>query len=549
MMKEMKILLFLDRFKGLFVRNGIEYDVMRRILQVKLMMDGRRVPTIISQSAKKKKEESNQNKFYSSLWIYVLMGLILLPFILIENEYVFQMSVVFGIMMFMIMTSVISDFSSVLLDVRDKNILSSKPIKRETISAAKTIHIFIYLFFLTISLTGPALVVSLFSHGIFFFLIFLAEVILMDLLIIVMTAFIYYFILRFFDGEKLKDIINYVQIALSAGIAIGYQLVARLFSVVDFNIVFTPKWYQFFIIPIWFGAPFEVLLHHSGNTYFIIFSALAVIVPIVSIIVYRQLMPAFEQNLQKLSNHHGKGKKENRRFQNAMAKILCTSREERVFFRFAFDMMKNERDFKLKVYPSVGFSFIFPYIFIFNDLRTQGLAGISSGKLYLCLYFTALLIPTIAMMMKFSGRHKASWIYKVIPLPYLAPIFKGALKAALVKLFLPLFLINSLVFSFLFGVRILPDLIIVFLSVLLFSIVCFRMMRDALPFSEGYEAVQQNEGFKIFFLLLGLGVFALIHFAITFVSYGIYAYLALLLLANVLAWKKGLSVSWREVLY
>ena len=43
---------------------------------------------------------------------------------------------------FMVMTSMISDFSSVLLHIRNRNILFTKPIDRKTINAAKIVHIF-----------------------------------------------------------------------------------------------------------------------------------------------------------------------------------------------------------------------------------------------------------------------------------------------------------------------------------------------------------------------------------------------------------------------
>ena len=56
------------------------------------------------------------------------------------------------------MTSMISDFSSVLLDIRDSNILYPKPIDRKTVSAAKLIHIIIYLSLLTVALVRPSLI-------------------------------------------------------------------------------------------------------------------------------------------------------------------------------------------------------------------------------------------------------------------------------------------------------------------------------------------------------------------------------------------------------
>ncbi|MEQ2464492.1 hypothetical protein [Niallia hominis] len=53
-MREFTILKFFDRFKGLFLKIGIDYSVLRTILQVKLTMDQRKLPTIFSQSNQRK---------------------------------------------------------------------------------------------------------------------------------------------------------------------------------------------------------------------------------------------------------------------------------------------------------------------------------------------------------------------------------------------------------------------------------------------------------------------------------------------------------------
>lgn len=138
-MRDFKVLKLLDKFKGFFENLGVDYYIMRKILQIKLIMDGRRVPTAISSSSKKK----NENSFLKSLWIYGLMGIIMVPFVIMGKNFIFQMSFVFGMLMFMVMTSLISDFSSVLLDIRDKNILFSKPIDNKTLSTAKVVHVLI----------------------------------------------------------------------------------------------------------------------------------------------------------------------------------------------------------------------------------------------------------------------------------------------------------------------------------------------------------------------------------------------------------------------
>ncbi|MCY6369323.1 hypothetical protein [Clostridium ganghwense] len=550
-MKEFKVLKFLDKFKVLFEKFGVDYEIMRKILQMKLVMDGRRIPTIMNKS-NKNKEKEEENSFFKSLGLYAFFGLIIVVLIIPKTNLIFQMSCVFGILMFMIMTTLISDFSSVLLDIRDKNIIFSKPVNNKTINAAKFIHVFIYMFSLTIAFSGLALVVSLIRHGFIFFILFLFELILMDLFIIVLTAFLYLGILKFFDGEKLKDVINYIQIALSIVVSIGYQLIGRLFNIIDINIVFTPKWWQYFIIPMWFAAPFSCILENSRNTYYIIFSILAIAVPVIAILIYIKLVSSFERNLQKLNVNSGKTDKRKKKLFYKLSNVFCSNKQEQIFFRFTYYMIKNEREFKLKVYPSLGLAFIFPFLFIFME-RGEGkgfsewLSYMASTKYYLNIYFCALLLPTVVMMMKYSGKYKGAWIYKVMPIKEAASIFKGTLKAAIIKLIVPIYLFQSLIFIIIFGIKIVPDLVLVFINMMFFTIICFKSMRKSLPFSASFQSTQQSEGFIIIPLMILLAALAGIHYKCTFTNLGVYIYMAVMFIVDIFLWKKSFNISWKKV--
>lgn len=204
-MKELRILKLLDRFAFIFKMLGADYILMRKILEIKLVMDGRRIPTVLNNN-KEADGSKEKNHFLSSLWVYTLMGAITIPFIIMGDHYIFQMSLVFGIYLFMIMSTLISDFSSVLLDLRDKNVLLSKPVNAKTVSMAKAVHVFIYMSYISVAFAGIPIVVSLVRHGVLFALIFVCEIILADLFIVAVTALIYLLVLKVFDGEKLKDI-------------------------------------------------------------------------------------------------------------------------------------------------------------------------------------------------------------------------------------------------------------------------------------------------------------------------------------------------------
>ncbi|WP_096273300.1 hypothetical protein [Paucisalibacillus globulus] len=535
-MSEIRILRILDPFQSVFRKMNIDYSVMRKILEVKLTMDQRRVPTILSQNAKKK--EGNQ--FLKSLWIYALYGLLLVPFVFLGDNYLFQVSIMAGIAMFILMTSMISDFSSVLLDVRDKVILHTKPVNSRTISAAKIIHIAIYLTLLTGAFVAIPAIVSLVVEGFSYFLLFILTILLIDLFVLAFTALIYMFVLQFFDGEKLKDIINYVQILLAVAVVVGYQIIIRLFDVVDLEYVYDFSWWHALIPPVWFGAPFEMLLNQTFSSEMIILSLFAVFGPILSIILYYVLMPSFERNLQKLMEESSTKKKKKRSLQDFFEKVVCFSREERLFYRFASIMISRERDFKLKVYPSLGMAFVFPLIFLFNNLSFQSFEELGQGRSFLTIYFANVMIGTVVYMVQFSAKYKGAWIFQTTPIQKQSIVYSATLKAFFMKLYLPLLLLLSILYIWIFSFRIVLDLMVVMTSALLNILIAYKIFNNGkYPFTEPIESAQQGGGAtgKIIILMLFVAAFTIIHLIVSFIPFAIYIYLVLLITLTAVLWK------------
>jgi len=540
-MQEFRVLKILDRCQWLFAKVGVDYPVMRKILQVKLLMDRRRVPTVLTMMSKKKQQDdmlTETNYFGKSLLVYGFIGCMMIPFLMLGNQPMLQMSIIFSMMLFMMTTSMISDFSSVLLDVRDKSILSTKAVHPRTISMAKALHIGNYLVIITAVLMAPVWIVSIIRYGVLFGVVFLVEIILLDLLILVLTALVYFGVLRIFDGEKLKDMINYVQIGLSVGLVIGYQLVIRSFDLVQINFNWVPAWWNMLLPPIWYAAPFA-LLQGATDSYLIAMTILAICVPILAVAVYIRQLPKFEQHLMKLTYQGGDGKGASRPGLQALAKVLCTSREEQAFFRFVLRMFGSEREFKLKVYPSLGIAFILPFILLFNTLRSGGFAEMSSSSLYYAIYFGLTIIPTCIAMARFSGRHKGAWIYHVAPVQDITAFHRAVTKAVLLRMFMPVFLVQALIFILLFGGHIILDLFIVLLNAIVYTSLCYKYMSKSLPFSEPMAESQQAAGWGIVPYLLMIAPFVVVHYGSTLLPYGPYLYLAVLVVISILIWTGG----------
>ncbi|MGO1367845.1 hypothetical protein [Senegalia sp. (in: firmicutes)] len=528
-MKDYKILKFLDLFKKIFVKLGIDYQVMREILKVKLTLDTRRSQSVMVSDNNNIDEEKNQ--FLKSLPIYLIFGLPLIFFVTMDISYIFSMSLLFGIFMFFMMTSLVSDFSSVLLDIRDKNIILTKPVESITLNMAKIIHILYYVSMITLALVLPSLIVSIFSKGIVFFLLYLATIILLDLFIIMLTALLYLLILKLFSGEKLKDIINYVQIALTIAITLSYQVIGRLFDISELlEINFNPTWWSGLLPPVWFASVFELLIARNTNTFIVIYSLLALIIPIVSIIIYIKLIPSFERNLQKL-NDEDTNKKRKHRFSNSLSNIISRTKEEKTLFDFSSNIMKNERNFKLRVYPNLGFSMIFPFIMAFSS-------GTSS---ILTIYFVGFAFLTILQLIKYSDSYKAAWIYKFFEIDE-NTIYRATLKSVFMNLITPIFILISIIFFFILKENILIDLMIAYISLNLGFLLLFITGPKTLPFTEKFGAVKDKgsilDAFRMLFILGGL---ALAHFIAGMFPYGKYIYLLVIIIVDIIAWRKALK--------
>lgn len=533
-MKDFASLRVLDRFRTVFLKLDIDYDMMRRILQLKLTMDSRRMPPIFNGSKVKK----DGNQFLKSLWIYGLFGLILLtPFLFLGNSFLFSFTIMFSTLFLILMTSMISDFSAVLLDIRDKNILQPKPISNRTINAAKTMHILIYIVLLTGSFVAIPLVVSIFKFGILFALLFLLEIILISCLTVIFTAFVYLFILRFFSGEFLKDVINYVQIFLAIGMTVSYQLIARIFDIANLDIGYSFAWWHLFLPPFWYAAPLELFFNGNDAFYTIVFSVLAIIIPIFAVLLYVRLMPAFENYLAKLQSDSNRRKKKARRLTTFWSKVLCRTSEEKVFYRFSSIMLKEERELKLKIYPMLGFAVVFPFIMLFNNLRFSSYEEVASGNSFMVIYFALIFVPSVIPMLEFSNYYKAHWIFYVAPIPTRATVYSATLKATIINYFMPILIPLSIVFLWIFSFRIWLDIIIALLVAVGLTIVSYWIfIKDPFPFSNTPKQAQDNSMIKVFGSMFLVGVMAFVHMIVTIVSLE-WLYILVLIISISIGWK------------
>ncbi|MBU3215134.1 ABC transporter permease [Clostridium estertheticum] len=551
-MKNFTVLKILDKFQFIYVKLGVNYKVMRMILQIKLTMDGRRVSNVMGKN--KKSDESRDKNNYLSLLMFnavisIFIGLIMnsdMPAMKATN-------IVIGINLFMMISLMISDFSAVLLDVTEKSILLPKPIDNKTFNAAKTTHICIYLSGLTLSLNLIPLLIGTIKYGALFFIVFFIENILSVLIVITLTSLLYTLVLKFFDGEKLKDIINYFQILLAFVFAFGYQLVARVFNVSNMNSEYIPKLWHVILPSMWFAAPFGILIDGNKQPILMYLLVLAVVGPIVLIMLYfKKVVPYFEKNLEKLNSKGGTVSRRSENRKEFIAGLVCKDNIEKSMFKFTQNMIATERNLKLKVYPTLAMAVFMPVLFMFMDRNGKSLLdNIQNGfggKIHLLIYISIFLLCFCTAFINNSDSFKGAFIYKVLPIENPGVILKGAVKGTIFKLIIPLYLLDSIVFLILKGPSIIIDLVVMFLVLLILSLVYFKLSNKAMPFSVKFATTDSGKLImpSIITSLL-LGIFAGIHIAIRNNIIFICVYGIVLLIVNVILWKTSFNVSWKDI--
>jgi hypothetical protein len=552
-MKNFTVLVMLDKFKVIYEKLGVNYKTMRMILQIKLTMDGRRVSTVMRNN-KKADDSKDKNNYLSLLTMNLFMSIFIGLIMVSGMASMVATNIVIGINLFMMVSLMISDFSAVLLDVGEKNILLPKPIDSKTFNAAKTTHICIYLMGLSLSLNLIPLAFGTFKYGPLFFVIFSIESILAVFIVIAVTALLYTLVLIFFDGEKLKDIINYFQILLAFVFAFGYQLVIRVFNPINMNSEYVPKFWHALLPSMWFAAPFGIYIDGNKQSFLIFLFALGVVGPIFLITIYiKAVVPYFEKNLQKLNENGGNVSKTSENRKEFIARLVCRDKVEKSMFKFTQNMIATERNLKLKVYPTLAMAVFMPVLFIFME-RGNGKSFMDNvqtgygGKIHLLMYMSIFLLCFCTAFINNSDSYKGAFIYKVLPIENPDIILKGAIKGTIFKLIIPLYILEATVFLILKGPTIIIDLIVMFLALLILSLVFFKLSNKAMPFSIKFATADSVKLIRPSIITsMLLGVFAIIHIVIrnNMVFVGIYA--GVLLIVNVILWRISFKVSWKDI--
>ena len=218
-------------------------------------------------------------------------------------------------------------------------------------------------------------------------------------------------------------------------------------------------------------------------------------------------------------------------------------------------MISTERKFKLKLYPTLGFAVIFPFLMFINSFSkyesfSQAFNEFSKGNYYFSIYLSILMLAANIELLSQSEKYKGAWIYKVLPIDKPRKIQKGVLKGFILRYIFPVFSSICIIFLVICGLRILPDTIVMFLSLLILMVVMQSLYKKELPF---YKDFQSNGGSSIITFIISSIVTVILFGSHKFIrgfieyNFAIYIYMGILIIINIILWKSMFNISWNEI--
>ncbi|MEL6675716.1 MAG: hypothetical protein AAFR61_26145 [Bacteroidota bacterium] len=522
-------------FKPLLKRMGVNTDQLWLLLRTKLTLDNRRSSPMQGNS------KPTKNRLGLMGFLYIFLGLYIGLLISMMESLFTSMVIFHSFLMVMIAVSMISEFTTVLFDTRDNDILLPRPIDSRTLAVSRILHIGLYLLFIGFSLGLVGIITSFVKFGLAGGLSVLFSIALNILFTLFLTNLFYLGMMRLATGERLKDILVYFQIFMAILFFGGYQIMPELMEMDALETyALIPTGWTLLAPPAWLAGLNEVMgMGNTGGIYLAL-AALAILMPILGLwLVVRVFAPTFSHRLGQLAaaggnDPQGKGNlKSDGSYPvgSWLGKVLMREQIERTSFNLTWRLSGRERLFKQSVFPAFGYMLVFIFMPFFSNWSELGekLVAWQSGDYFLFPIYMGMMVgSSIAMSLGFGEKNEVDWWFRAMPIDRPGSVYFGALHAVMFRYMVPFQLLVSLGVGFFWGPQVIDDLIFGFLVQWMVMMLQFRQMAT-FPFSQARETQQGSKNFGRFALtMMGVGLMVGVHYLLLQVSWGVGAGLVIL---------------------
>jgi len=410
--------------------------------------------------------------------------------------------------------SVLIEFGLAVISPDDFQVLAHRPISSRTFFAVKSSNLLFYVLLLGTSLNlVPALVgVAVRESQWHFPLAYFLVASVASVFVAGTMVALYGLLLRTLRYERLKDLLVYAQIAFSFVFFFGFQLFPRLLG--DVN-AFTAQdivhsWALAFP-SVWFAGVVEVMLGNIiGQT--LTLTALAVIVCVVILpLALKNVSLDYSEQLGRIAASSSKTKSAAAVTRRSgvsawFNRLLLRDSEERAFFYFFLRMFRRNRLLKLQILPNFGVAIAMMAVALLQGDKLQ-------NPFEKTTFSMAAMFPVIAFVfagmgvtvaLPYSDEYQGGWIFPVAPIGNRAKILTALKKVVVLLLFVPLFVINWILFAYFWPWRDALSQSVYALVIGLFALQLLLFMVGDFPFSRKLEKGAASKRFMFAFVIYGI---------------------------------------------
>ncbi|TXF91652.1 hypothetical protein FUA23_00270 [Neolewinella aurantiaca] len=521
---------------------GADPKAIYLILKAKLLMDDRG-GMMMGQRQKRKKGME-----YMTFIFIGIFGLCLVGLFMITEHYATAVGLGFSMWVAFIGMMLITEMSENLFDQRDLYVLLSRPINDFTLSISRILHIAVFAGKFGLCLGLPTLVyLAVFAGAWPAFVYFLLSILT---IVITMTGTLvfYLLLLRHVDSAKLKKIVGYFQIVATFFFFIAYQLPSLIGDVkVLQNIVVVGKPLGFTFPGLWLGGLYEAMTTTTASPLAYAQGLLALIAAGTGLWFYIRQSRGYADRLLQLRVAGAENAAEPQGttstsgskspVRDFLAGWLTRPNQERVSFRFHWNVMLRDMGFKQRTYPSLVYLPVILVITIFRDaFMGEEEFSLGDGMMLMLLYFLLWILLIPLGQTKYSENYRSSWIFEATANPYPNRIYYGQFMAVLGMFYLPMALLIYTAVLIYWGPSHWIDILLAMGTTLLFTLVYNQTDKDA-PFSRSKEDAKfGNIGPFLLVAFLG-SIFGFGHWALQLFPY-------VLMAATVVVWCVLLGWIW-----
>lgn len=528
----------LNIFRPLFTRLGIDYKQMCSIVIAKL--------TVNNRIEKNRNGKQNANNTMLKQGIIVsLSGPLLFFFALRTSSLPSALLLFHALLCFTVFINFLSEYSQLLFNKNDNEILQRLPISSKTILSARIISMLIHILFITLCLSVIPFLVVIIWQGVLTGLLFSVSVILNTIFSLLFANIFYVGIMQYTPAEKFQKVMSYVQLVFVALLIFCYQYFTKANSQISIDFAAELPLWMYFTPPAYFTAITEFFLHPTYYT-----AILGLIGVGVCLLLFILTITCFSTSLnQKVAQIEvetaGKPLKAQSKSVSRLADWIARNPIQNSGFILTWILTGRNLKFRQAILP------MFVCIIIPNCMSLYHAFTHSHTKevlfpmllpLYILPLLTAITIPSLGI----TDKGNKFWLYRSKPISQPGQFLLGCFKAIYVKYFVPVFLAFALIFIGIAGIKVIVDLLLIFTFCTLFSLIYFQLAGLLFPFSKEQD-VPQSQVFKMFMLMAFLGVMAVVHFTLTLLPYATLIALPVCWAIICLIARKIINISWGKI--